>query len=235
MNDDDELVKQLPQKAWTLDDVTAQVHAAMGEAFPGLTYTLNSRSSNSRKPGETHALEYHLSVRWEDGPNAAQVNRIVQRFGTVDYRPDGMRIYQILDDGSHVAHNSVRGVTGGRTLSAAVVQPYLDADYEQNKDRYLAFEQTYGERPTTRDYLEPLAARRWLPAGAGWRISLALEEPSFMPTHASPTAARVRIMTVDELHVVVERHALQQVAQQVALEQQAQGQAAPVAMGRRRL
>ncbi|SDG92993.1 hypothetical protein SAMN05216466_10690 [Paraburkholderia phenazinium] len=230
MDDDLEAgINELPKRTPTRAEVLGMVRDAMSEAFPGLEFTFRDREQDTL---HQNFAPPNLVVGWIDGPSAVQLERIIGRFSGPGWSKDqeGGHHVRFIDD-VRSAGEQIPQLLFMRHYSDEATDEAMSQDYDQHFPQSYAMYQN-GERPQGFTLYQ---------SGTGVtqadraRVKQVLEERSYMPTQPSATAAKVKILDEDQVRVLVERRALQQVAQQVALEQQARGQAEPVALGRRRL
>jgi hypothetical protein len=164
-------------------DTAKLVRASVKEAFPGVKFSVRSRS---------YSMGASIDVSWTDGPNSAQVDAVVKRFqgsyfdGMIDYK--GTR-YATLDGA--LVRFSADFVFAHRSYSDAMIERAIAAVLAK-----------WGE------FSQPVTLAAWragnlhmvMPKGvtdwrrhdaAGVLITAALTKRSTMVAQPSPTAARV--------------------------------------------
>lgn len=117
------------------------VRQALKEAFPGVKFGVRS---------STYSGGASISVRWTDGPNAAQVDAVTGRFeasyfdGTIDYKGS---IYHMMD-GQEVSFGA-DWIHTNRDHSEATIARAIDAVFRRYRGN---FREAGIERPTVEDY-----------------------------------------------------------------------------------
>ena len=128
-------------KRITCAETAAMLRKALKEAFKGIKFSVKSR---------TYSMGASIDVRWEDGPNAAQVEAITKRFqgsyfdGMQDLK--GARYHMI--DGMQV-HFGADYIHANRTYSDAAIARAIDRVFRQFAGNFSGSDVT---KPTAADY-----------------------------------------------------------------------------------
>jgi hypothetical protein len=125
----------------TCADTAAMLRKALKESFKGIKFSVKSR---------TYSMGASIDVRWEDGPNAAQVEAITNRFqgsyfdGMQDLK--GARYHMI--DGMQV-HLGADYIHTNRSYSEASISRAIDRVFRQFAGNFSGSDVS---KPTVADY-----------------------------------------------------------------------------------